>query len=117
MGMAGSISVRNNQTPRTQASFWFSKAIFVFLEGCKDAFVSCIIVASLFLTQASLVETVTDVRPGVTVQEFSVPEDGSTKTVDEPEIVRMKAGPAELQVPGRLSRSAYKVPNNNDAAF
>lgn len=48
-------------------------------------------------------ETVTDVRPGVTVQEFA------EGLMEEPEILRMKAGPAELQVPGRLSRSAYKV--------
>ncbi|CAN0235065.1 unnamed protein product, partial [Pylaiella littoralis] len=53
--------------------------------------------------QASLVETVTDVRPGVTVQEFA------EGLMEEPEILRMKAGPAELQVPGRLSRSAYKA--------
>lgn len=65
------------------------------------------------LLQASLVETVVDVRPGVTVQELAVPEDvcGSNagEGVGMPEIVRMKAGPAEVQIPGRLSRSAYKV--------
>lgn len=61
-------------------------------------------------------ETVTDVRPGVIVQEMALPEErgtaeGSTST--SPEIVRMKAGPAELQIPGRLSRSAYKVIPNS----
>jgi len=64
------------------------------------------------LEQASLVETVTDVRPGVTVQEMAFSEgkeEAEGSASQSPEIIRMKAGPAELQVPGRLSRSAYKV--------
>lgn len=74
-------------------------------------------IPSIFV-QASLVETVTDVRPGVTVQEMGFPGDGSggiSGTDAQPEreqqqvVLRVKAGPAELQVPGRLSRSAYKV--------
>ncbi|CAM9509561.1 unnamed protein product [Scytosiphon promiscuus] len=70
--------------------------------------------------QASLIETVTDVRPGVVVQEMGFSSDGGgdasqTKgpggTGNEPQqvVLRVKAGPAELQVPGRLSRSAYKA--------
>lgn len=70
------------------------------------------------VAQASLVETVTDVRPGVTVQEMGFPEDqeaveGSAK----PEVLRVKAGPAELQVPGRLSRSAYKVKTERERLY
>ncbi len=63
-------------------------------------------------------ETVTDVRPGVTVQEMAFPEDKeAVEGSASPEIVRMKAGPAELQVPGRLSRSAYKVIPNFPPSF
>lgn len=61
------------------------------------------------IEQASLVETVTNVRPGVTVQEMGFPEQEGVDGSAEPEVVRMKAGPADLQIPGRLSRSAYKV--------
>ena len=75
----------------------------------------------IFPEQASLVETVTDVRPGVTVQEMAFPEDRAAAAEGSatlsPEIVRMKAGPAELQVPGRLSRSAYKVMTSFMACF
>ncbi|CAN0051419.1 unnamed protein product, partial [Ectocarpus fasciculatus] len=62
-----------------------------------------------YTVQASLVETVTNVRPGVTVQEMGVPEEEGVDGSGEPEVVRMKAGPADLQIPGRLSRSAYKA--------
>eukprot|EP00903_Cladosiphon_okamuranus_P018730 g17240.t1 len=67
--------------------------------------------------QASLVETVTDVRPGVTVQELGFPGDGGeAEGSGQPEVVRTKAGPAELQIPGRLSRSAYKALSNSRTA-
>lgn len=59
--------------------------------------------------QASLVETVANVRPGVTVQEMGFPEEGGVDGSGEPDVIRVKAGPADLQIPGRLSRSAYKV--------
>lgn len=63
-------------------------------------------------------------RPGVTVQEFSFPKaqpeggaagggddrkgigEGRPKTA---EVLKSRSGPAELQVPGKLSRSAYRV--------
>ncbi|CBJ27711.1 hypothetical protein Esi_0083_0040 [Ectocarpus siliculosus] len=61
-----------------------------------------------YTVQASLVETVANVRPGVTVQEMGFPEEGGVDGSGEPEVIRMKAGPADLQIPGRLSRSAYK---------
>eukprot|EP00752_Nemacystus_decipiens_P018616 g16691.t1 len=70
--------------------------------------------------QASLVETVTDVRPGVTVQEMGFPEEGKAAAegseTGKLEVVRTKAGPAELQIPGRLSRSAYKALSNSRLA-
>ncbi|CAM9107418.1 unnamed protein product [Ectocarpus sp. 8 AP-2014] len=62
-----------------------------------------------YTVQASLVETVANVRPGVTVQEMGFPEEGGVDGSGEPEVIRMKAGPADLQLPGRLSRSAYKA--------
>lgn len=61
------------------------------------------------LQQASLVETAVDVRPGVILQEMGFPEGKGAEDGGAAEVVRSKAGPAELPVPGRLSRSAYKV--------
>lgn len=53
-----------------------------------------------------------DLRPGVTVQEMGAPEDGGGgggEGCGKQEVVRSRSGPPELQVPGRLTRSAYKV--------
>lgn len=53
-----------------------------------------------------------DVRPGVTVQELGFPSDveGADHTSREREaLLRSRSGPAATQVPGRLSRSAYRV--------
>lgn len=35
--------------------------------------------------------------------------EAKTKTISQPEVLRSRSGPVEIQVPGRLSRSAYKV--------
>lgn len=49
------------------------------------------------------------------MQEMGFPEEGeaAAEGSGRPEVVRMKAGPAELQIPGKLSRSAYKVETNH----
>lgn len=50
-----------------------------------------------------------NLRPGVIVQETTFPEDERGQADVTTGVVRSRSGPAELQVPGRLSRSAYKV--------
>lgn len=61
--------------------------------------------------QASLVDAEFDIRPGVTVQESGLP-DGATLGQESratAEVLRSKSGPVAMPVPGRLSRTAYKV--------
>ncbi|CAN0445547.1 unnamed protein product [Ascophyllum nodosum] len=60
--------------------------------------------------QSSLVDGEMNLRPGVTVHETRVlEEDGADDREADPSLVRSRAGPSESQVPGRLSRSAYKA--------
>lgn len=52
-----------------------------------------------------------DVRPGVTLQEMGFKDHcpGSDHGPTSPEVLRSRSGPAAAQVPGRLTRSAYRV--------
>ena len=62
--------------------------------------------------QSSLVDGEMNLRPGMTVHETRVlEEDGADDREADPSLVRSRAGPSESQVPGRLSRSTYKVNN------